>query len=201
MDNNQKRRSKFVFYAQSTITVISGRYTFCHYTIDIKNMYVLRLICIYRFFKTDLKIGSGCQLTHTAQKRPKLCYLNMYINSAMTKPKCSPSPPSSSLQHCGHFKPSLSPLPPPSPPPMPFRHLSAHSGVSCTEAETSCLPLITSADCTSSVTALATFLDTKARFWRPSGVGRSTTWWQGYRGRIQNGVKGNQRKGKRNQGK
>ena len=32
--------SNFVFYAQSTITDISGRYTFCQYTIIVKNVHV-----------------------------------------------------------------------------------------------------------------------------------------------------------------
>ena len=30
--------SKLVFYAQSTITVISGQDTFCHHTKDVKNV-------------------------------------------------------------------------------------------------------------------------------------------------------------------
>ena len=30
------------FYAQSTITVISGRYTFCRYTISVTNMSMLK---------------------------------------------------------------------------------------------------------------------------------------------------------------
>ena len=34
--------SNLVFHAQSTITVISGRYTICRYTISVKNMSMLK---------------------------------------------------------------------------------------------------------------------------------------------------------------
>ena len=34
--------SNLVFYAQSTITVISGIYKFCRYTISVKNMSMLK---------------------------------------------------------------------------------------------------------------------------------------------------------------
>ena len=38
--------NNLVFYAQSTSTVISGRNTFCHYTINTENVYVLELAYI-----------------------------------------------------------------------------------------------------------------------------------------------------------
>ena len=39
-----------VFYAQSTIMVISERYTFCRYTIYVKNMSMLKNLHIFRWF-------------------------------------------------------------------------------------------------------------------------------------------------------
>ena len=45
----ERVRSNLVLYAQSTITVISGRYTFCRYTITVKNRSMLKTyICILR---------------------------------------------------------------------------------------------------------------------------------------------------------
>ena len=42
--------SNFVFYAQSTITVISGRYTFLSvHNNFVKHMYKLKLVYIFRF--------------------------------------------------------------------------------------------------------------------------------------------------------
>ena len=46
--------SKFVFYAQSTRTLISERKIFCRHTINVKNMYILKLL--YRgIFKNRLQ--------------------------------------------------------------------------------------------------------------------------------------------------
>ena len=46
-----------VFYAQSTIMVISGRYTFCRYTIIVKKyVHVKNFTCIQIFFKS-LEVG------------------------------------------------------------------------------------------------------------------------------------------------
>ena len=43
-----------MFYAQSTITVISGHYTFCRYTISFKNMSMLKTY-VFRFFLNSCK--------------------------------------------------------------------------------------------------------------------------------------------------
>ena len=37
-----KQVSNLVFYAQSTIMVISGCYTFCRYAVSVKNMSMLK---------------------------------------------------------------------------------------------------------------------------------------------------------------
>ena len=47
--------SNLVFYAQSTITVISGRYTFCQYTITVKNMSMLKIYTYSIFFLNSCK--------------------------------------------------------------------------------------------------------------------------------------------------
>ena len=44
-----------VFYAQSTVTVISGSYTFCRYTITVKNMYMLKTYICIQIFKNIRK--------------------------------------------------------------------------------------------------------------------------------------------------
>ena len=43
--------SKLVVYAQSAITVISGRDIFCYAQVNVKNVYALKLVCIYTYFK------------------------------------------------------------------------------------------------------------------------------------------------------
>ena len=43
-----------MFYAQSTVTVILGCYTFCLYTVIVKNMYTLKSVYI-QIFKDSLK--------------------------------------------------------------------------------------------------------------------------------------------------
>ena len=52
-----KSVSNLVFYAQSTITIRSGRDIFCYYTIIVKNMYALNLVYIHikKILKKRLK--------------------------------------------------------------------------------------------------------------------------------------------------
>ena len=48
---NRKGRARkqvtFVFYVQSGSMVISGRDNFCHHTLNVKNVYVLKLVYLY----------------------------------------------------------------------------------------------------------------------------------------------------------
>ena len=50
-----KTKTKGVFYALSAITVISGRYTFCRYTISVKNMSMLKTYTFFFFFLNSRK--------------------------------------------------------------------------------------------------------------------------------------------------
>ena len=49
-----------VFYAQSTSTVISGRYTFCQHTTNVKNMYMClvfeNVTGIYIYIRTCVRV-------------------------------------------------------------------------------------------------------------------------------------------------
>ena len=48
--------SNLVFYAKSTFTVIPGRYTFCRYTIIVKNMYMLNIGIYSDFYKQSEEV-------------------------------------------------------------------------------------------------------------------------------------------------
>ena len=48
--------SNLVFYPQSTITVISGRYAFCRYTIIVKNKYMLNIGIYSDFYKQSKEV-------------------------------------------------------------------------------------------------------------------------------------------------
>ena len=54
-DNSDEGVSNMVFYAQSTITVISGRYTFRRYTITVKNMSMLKTYVYSDFLNSRKK--------------------------------------------------------------------------------------------------------------------------------------------------
>ena len=46
-ERQSKKASNFVFYVQSGSMVISGRDNFCHHTLNVKNVYVLKLVYLY----------------------------------------------------------------------------------------------------------------------------------------------------------
>ena len=68
-----KQVNNLVFYDQSTITVISGRYTFCRYTISVKNMSMLKKLYVFRFFffKQSEEVGK----TKTENLFSNICFV------------------------------------------------------------------------------------------------------------------------------
>ena len=70
--------SNLVFSAQSTITVVSRRCTFCRYTIIVKNMFMLKLVYI-QIFKNSLTKW------RKTQNRKTFLYINKSIVKSIHK--------------------------------------------------------------------------------------------------------------------
>ena len=71
-----KQVSNLEFYAQSTITVISGRYTFFRYTISVKYLSMLKNWYVFRFFKDSRKKWVKHKLKTFSQIYIMLCQVN-----------------------------------------------------------------------------------------------------------------------------